>query len=230
MSSLQQIFATELNGSVIQLKPWGYLDRDGQVTGRHPKLLKALETKTGIKFNFKLVPLKRVVHLLAESKTDFSMLFLREKYEHNVDLVNNIENSSLYLVLSKDKTHFPVSNLTKVGVIAGEEKLARKIFYQKQLINIEIYNPDHYDKLFNALSLNRIDAAFYVGAALDKYLDQTQQPRELFGRTELLQERTAYFFLTLNSPRYSKTLSDKIRHAIEELKKDGTLARIMATN
>jgi ABC-type amino acid transport substrate-binding protein len=218
--------AAELAGSVLELKPWGYKNEQGEITGRHVAIVKAIENEAEIKLSFKLAPLKRMTRALATGTTDFGMLFLRDEYAQNVEVVNEVYDLSLYLLLQKDMSDVRLSELRSIGLIQGQENIGKDVLMQNGATNFSVYSPKEVNQLFLMLSKKRIEAAMYLGNTFDRYIKDSGRSKSDFGKSVLLQNRKAFFMMPKNSKGYSTEHVSRIRDAIETLSADGTLDRI----
>lgn len=217
---------TELHGDIVELKPWGGTDGDGRPNGYHPKLVRLLEKESKIKLHYAITPLKRINQYLRTGKTDFSIIFVRDEFAFNVDIVNDVQDLSLYLIFARQtetqRTIGTNKNL-RFGVILGEEKLANGIFAKQGYGPHKVVNAKSYERLFKMAEAGRIDAVFYVGDAFEHYLVDGNIQRQQFGEKRLLQDQKVYFLLTKNARRYSPALSQHLHDAIERLKNSGEL-------
>ncbi len=220
--------AVQLNGSILDLWPFGYINEvTGNPDGKYPSLIKAIERETGYKLSYQITPLKRINHYLTEEKTDFTMLFLRDEYKNNVDIVTNVEDLSWFVLFSMG-VPTSVNAETKIGAVLGEEGLASKAFSTMGVENISMTTTKSHVSLFKMLAAKRIDVAFYVGDGFEKFLKEKNLSRDDFGEKQLLQTRNVFFFLNktskMNTPEISKTLRD----AINKLKDSGELDQILS--
>lgn len=222
------ITAIELNGSILELWPFGYTDSvTGIPSGKYPSLIKAIERETGYKLNYQITPLKRINYYLTAGQTDFTMLFLRDEYKGKVNIITDVENLSWYILFSKEAVSV-INADTKVGVVLGEEGLARKAFSTIGKENISLFTTKGHLNLFQMLATERIDVAFYVGDGFEKFLVNNHLSRDVFGEKRLLQAKNVFFFLSKASKMNTPEISKAIHDAIKSLKDSGELDKILS--
>lgn len=224
-----KVMAETLNGHILELTPWGYKDSSGTISGRHPRLLEQLSNTTGITLNYELTPLKRLRGYLRNQHTDFSLLFLRDEYAAQVEVIAPVEDLSLYALYAKG-SQADLAQVRRVGIILGETDIANSNLLNTLAPGYQVQEVASYIQLFKMLRSQRIDTALYTGDTFEKYLESEKIDRSNFGAKHLLEERKVYLLLNKHSANYNKSTATQLRQGITQLKLTGALEKINHTH
>lgn len=213
---------TKLQGAVLDISPWGF--RDKKIDGIHPRLLKAIENNSRLRFEYQLTPVSRVVAQLKDDTIDFSILVRRIDMGKNIEGLGVVEDLSQFLL--KSPLMRPIK---KIGLIRGDKSLFNQHLNSK-FKSAEVEELTHFTSLFRMLQAGRLDAVFYSGNTFERFLVADKVARGSFAEPELLQTIKVEFLVSKKNSRFSAAKWEEIKiqisKSIEELKKSGVLASI----
>ncbi len=222
------IYAADLNGTIINLAPWGYINKAGKVDGIHKNILDAISVRTGLTINYELRPLARFVIEVEKGQTDFGMLIMREKFRPYVDEIHQIQDLSQYLLYAKGLSESQIKSPKSIVILREdlsipiEDLAAFEIDLNKQ----KPYLVTSYTQAFKMLQLKRVDVAIFTQGAFAEFLKNSNFERSDFGSIKLLHKKQASFFMPKNAKGYTKKRAEIIRIALRSLWRDGTIEQI----
>lgn len=222
--------AAPLKVDVIDISPWGYRGKDGKPAGQHIEMFDALSKRSGIPFEYSLVPLERVKVHLKVGKADMTVIFHREEMADYVEFIGLVMPYNYYLVGKKgvlfDKQ--TLKSVQSVGFARGEEDVAKKCFTDKFASKAKMRPVDDYGVLLKMVAADRFDAVTIPSKGLKAYLDKIGADQSLIGRLFVLCRNEAYLQFSRKSPQFSPVIIEKLQTALRAMRKDGTIEKIAA--
>lgn len=220
--------ASDLNGSIIDLAPWGYLDQDQKIQGLHKEILDEISTRTGLKISYNLKPLARFVNDVETHKTDFGMLIMRDKFRDSVDDLYTIQNLSQYIVYAKGLSAEQIHHPLNITFLRGELTIPPEAFSALG-IDLDVVRKlevTSYDQAFRMLIAQRTDAVVFTAGAFKHYLQSSNLSQSDFGAVQLLHGKNVSFFMPKNARGYSPKTARIIKETLNDMWNDNTLHKI----
>jgi hypothetical protein len=144
--------AEDLKVGIIEIKPWGYKEKSGKITGQHIEMFNAMSKRVEMNFEYSLLPLNRIKSYLESGNIDMTVIFRREGMRSYVEFVGLVMPYNYYLVGKKgvvfDEKN--MENIRTVGCTLGEEDVVTP-FCDKLVQLAEDFDFDGIQKLVLAL-------------------------------------------------------------------------------
>jgi len=220
--------AEPLRVGVINLSPWGYTEKGGELSGQHIEIFDALSQRSGIPFEYSLLPLKRIKEQLKNSQTDMTVIFHRKEMSKFVEFIGLVMPYNYYL-LGKNGVYFneqTLSSVKKVGFVRGEGDVVKKCFTDKYDTNARLFPAKNYGNLLKMLNGDRLDAVTIPSKGLKAYLDMIGENQENTSRLFVLCRNEAYLQISRKSDHFTPEVIQKLQNTLDAMREDGTIERI----
>lgn len=222
-------FSQTLKGSFVELARFGIYEKDSnKPVGAFPDLAHEIEKRSGIKLDYKLVPLKRNLLQLQNGEVDFTILFMREQYKNNVEIVSKVDHLTMHVFLKKGIGKKNKEDVKQVAVLLGQENVAHEILKGVGIKDYQLVIHENFEQKVELLKLGRVDAMLYPFYGPQRKLIKTIFGENTISKDILTYNRDMYFFITKNSPYNSKEIKGKIKSAILSMQRDGSTKRIFS--
>lgn len=228
ISSASQADPIKLKVGIIDLRPWGYIE-DGKIEGLQRDVFQALSEATSIKFDYELLPLKRLQHYITAGKIDMASIFKREELMPHVELVAWVAGETYYLIGPKglhiDSTN--LSQIERIGVIIGEETVVQKSLIKKYKLKAKLdVAGTSYDTSLKKLRAGRIDALCIAGPGLRAYLSELGMSEDVMKGAFIIESQEGYLQFSTHSPHYTPDVINLLHDKFETLRNNGVLSNI----
>ncbi len=212
---------------ILNLPPWGFINKEGKIDGIHKHILDEIEKSEGLDFKYNLVPLARFVREIESGRSSFGMLLMRESFKDKVQHLAYIQNLTQYLLLSN--TINATSSINSLLKLNSELKHPPES-YSKLGINLKdttVVQVTQFTQAFKMLAKNRVDSLLYTSGAFKYFLQENiEYKRSDFGEKLTFYNAQVSFFLVKNSKLYNSKIKVTIQSALKRLIDDGTIQKI----
>jgi len=209
---------------VINNAPMGYIDTDGQATGVHWDYLTAIEKKSGVCINKRLMPYARLWRSLEDGQHDGGIIFRSPSREQAIKPVAQIRNLRTLVIPKKGTTLKTYTDLS--GLIIGKTRGTRlndRFDNDTTLLKLEL---NDYAQAAKMIQRGRVDAIAGSGVLLNYHLSKQQLLNQVdLSQSFTLGRREQWLQLSKKSNHLSKT--PRLKQATEQLRAEGVLDRIM---
>jgi ABC-type amino acid transport substrate-binding protein len=213
-----------LNFHVINNRPLGYVDENGQPTGIHWEFLTALEARSGLCINKKLFPYARIWKSMEFGTHDGGIVFRSPDRDSLVDYIAPICTVQTLVIPRKEITLEKYDDL--IGLTIGKVRgirLDERFETDTNIIKLEM---NSYDQLFKTIQLKRIDAIAGSQLALSSVVDSAAADAiDITGKL-VLGERVQWLQFSKKS-QHLKNIPI-LRKAVEELVHEGVFDAIIS--
>ena len=209
---------------VMQSGHLGYRDAQGNPTGVHWDYVQAIAKRTGIKMRARLVPKTRLIKDLKTGNTDGAIMFRSKKRDGYVTYAGMLREIKIVAINRKGmplNTYSDLYHSKGIGVQKGTH-LNPKFDADKRLIKYEVSN---YGQMIKMLEKRRIDTATGNAIALANLLNKKKLSHRVEHPGFVLGAKEQWFHVSNRSAHLDKV--HKINKAIEELRAEGELDRIL---
>lgn len=222
LSSMAQ--ANCLSAGVIDNKPIGYLDSQGNATGVHWEFLEEISRESGLCIEEELMPFARVWQGLEVGDHDLVVGFASPSRDKKVIKVGLIRELKTIVVGAKGFNIRYYEDL--VGLEIGKTRSTKldNRFDKDTQLNINELND--YEQAVNMLLAGRINALAGSYKAIKYQLEQSNQPNYLDRNGfHVLGVRQQWLHMSKQSEFKSEI--PKLKAAVEKLQATGTLAKLV---
>jgi len=222
--------AEDLKVGIIDIRPWGYKEGSGKISGQHIEMFNSLSQRVEMNFEYSLLPLARIKSYLESGNIDMTVIFRREGMRSYVEFVGLVMPYNYYLV-GKKGVVFDEKNLKSirtVGCTIGEEDVVKKSFTEKYQSEARLVSVPSYGSLLKMLDIGRIDAACIPSKGLKAYLNEIGANESLISSLFVISHEEAYLKFSKKSEHYKPEIIKKLREGLESMREDGTIAKIAA--
>ncbi len=209
------------------VKPWGFINAQGEEEGLLVHFEQELRLETGIAYENYLQPYPRVIHSLASGAVDFAVIFDTHAPKEQAIRVGDVTRPEIIIVAKRGaRTHESVEGLAgmQIGYIRGSK-----------------YGP-HFDEAthFTRIPINkmqqgiamllkgRIDAMASTDQSLYWSMDKMGVDASKLTKVISLGETTGGLYMSKQSAR--RDLLPIYRKALQRMEAKGTMARIFYQN
>jgi polar amino acid transport system substrate-binding protein len=201
----------------------GYLDKNGKIAGFHIDFLDALEKKTGICMDKKLLPYSRAKHSIKMSAHDGGILARSKDLDKKVIYIAKLLTSETVIIPKKGQAftnYQDLKNIT-IGKVRGVT-LDKSIGENKKLTFIDVLN---YKNGLAMLKKGRIDAIVGNSLGLSAITElEMAEDVNLSGKL-VLGQREVWFLLSNKSSHLDKV--EQLKEATLALIEDKVVDKIL---
>ncbi len=218
-------FAAPLQVSVFDLPPFGGRDDEGRIVGIIPEILAEIEQETGLSFEKKVVPYKRMYYELETGESDLAIFFRSTKSETiasskaRIYTLRNIVvgKSSIDLLWYSDLLGYTIS------VPAGTR------YYDK-------FDDDHrlkkiyvrgFSSAVSQLLADRVDLVAGPEISISYYLHKQKQSPDILGEAFFLSYSSAWVQVSHQSKNITPEIVEKIVAGVKNLHNKGVIDAIL---
>ncbi|MBT3767390.1 MAG: transporter substrate-binding domain-containing protein [Rhodospirillaceae bacterium] len=157
----------KLTVAVIDLFPFGKIDRSGLQSGLYVDIASALEEELQFPIKKHVLPFKRAFRNILAGKMDLFISFKRDDLASKLKYLGSIGCTKMLMVSSKRTSILSLSDLTgkRVGFVQGA---STGPIYEKKFKVLPLYFPST-TPLINLLMLNRFDAFMVNSIVFNSY-------------------------------------------------------------
>ncbi len=225
LAGVLPVYGSEcMNMHVIDNAPMGYIDANGQPTGVHWEYLAAIENKSGICINKKLLPYSRLWASLAAGTHDGGIIFRSPDRDYLIEAVALIRTLQTVVIPRKGITINSYEDLT--GLIIGKTRGTQLSDRFDADDTLKKYRLNHYQQAAKMIRAGRLDAVAGSDAVLHYQLAKygAIQYVDLQGSFNL-GYREQWLQLSKKSKHLDKV--EALKKAITALRTEGVLNAII---
>ncbi|WP_088043603.1 transporter substrate-binding domain-containing protein [Bacillus sp. EAC] len=216
---------TLILGTSADYKPYEFIDtKNDEIIGFDVDLAKALGKKTGYKIKVKDIDFTSLITAMNADKVDFIMAGMKKTPERakNADFTDSYFLDQNEVIVKKDSNIKSLADLKgkTIGVQAGsiQETKAKEV---AKTGGFKVEDRNRIPEMVEELKAGRFDAVIIEQTVASGYLDKLDQMEGLLIEDFFEQSGSAVAF-----PKDSK-LTPKFDKALAELKKDGTVDKLI---
>lgn len=205
------------------VKPWGFINRQGQEDGLLVRFEQALERETGIAYQNHLQPYPRVLHSLASGAVDFAVIFDSHAPDEQAIRVGYVTTIEIMVVArAGGPLRASMSELAgmQIGYIRGSK-------YGSQFDEATHFTRVPINKIEQGIAMvlkGRIEAMASTDQSLYWALDNMGVKAGDLAKIISIGKTTGGLYMSKKSQR--KDLLPIYRKALQQMKATGTMARI----
>ncbi|MFB7142598.1 transporter substrate-binding domain-containing protein [Gottfriedia sp. NPDC056225] len=212
-------------GTSADYKPYEFIDtQNDKIVGFDVDLAKAIGKKTGYTVKVKDIDFNSLITAMNADKVDFIMAGMKKTPERakNADFTAPYFTDQNEVVINKDSNIKSVSDLKgkTVGVQAGSIQETKAIEVAKTA-GFKVENRNRIPELVEELKAGRFDAVIIEQSVASGYLNKLKEMQGVMMQDFYEQSGSAVAL-----PKGSK-LTPKFDKALTELKKDGTVDKLV---
>ncbi|PEJ52136.1 MULTISPECIES: transporter substrate-binding domain-containing protein [unclassified Bacillus (in: firmicutes)] len=216
---------TLILGTSADYKPYEFIDtQNDKIVGFDVDLAKAIGKKTGYTVKVKDIDFTSLITAMNADKVDFIMAGMKKTPERakNADFTAPYFTDQNEVVINKDSNIKSVSDLKgkTVGVQAGSIQETKAIEVAKK-VGFKVENRNRIPEMVEELKAGRFDAVIIEQSVASGYLNKLTEMQGLMMQDFFEQSGSAVAL-----PKGSK-LTPKFDKALTELKKDGTVDKLI---
>ncbi len=216
------VSAESLKIATIQLKPFGFFDKDKNSKGILYDLSSRIAKDAGFSYENRIVPYARVMKELADGTSDFSLVYTNdtlEKYALQVMPVMTFEN----IIIGLKGTKFDSLNALhgkKIAVVRGA-KYDNAFSADKAIVKIKTYD---YQQAVKILVRKRVDAIIIARTGFYFMIKQMGIPRDKFGVPLVVNTKDSY--LHFSKKKADGKIISALKASAEKIKQNNIVQKI----
>ncbi|WP_179188741.1 substrate-binding periplasmic protein [Kiloniella majae] len=217
--------ATTLQVSVFDLPPFGGRDAEGKIVGIIPEILTEIEKETGIDFEKKVVPYKRMFYELEKGESDFSIFFRTPESEK---------------IASPKARIYTLRNVVvgKAGLdlLWYSDLLGNTISVPSGTMYYEKFDNDHrlkktfvrgFSAAVSQLLADRVNLIAGPEISISYHLRQQGKSIDILGEAFLLSYSSAWVQVSHKTKNATPTIVERLVKSVERLHKEGVIEAIL---
>ncbi|WP_426417397.1 substrate-binding periplasmic protein [Aestuariirhabdus sp. LZHN29] len=217
--------AAPLQMSISTVKPWGYLDKEGNPQGLLGHFSRELEKYSALPMNNVLAPYPRVIQEIKRGHADIAVLFKSpEADQYGIDLGEVVRSSIIVIARSDAPMISSISDLqnTRVGYIRGS-RYGKAFDDNQTLYKVPVNDMSQGVKM---LLQGRIEAMVSADYTLFFTLRELGIDPLRLAQLLVLSSNSGHLYLSRRSNR--QEVLEPLQHALELMQEEGVLQRIFS--
>ena len=222
-----------LKASIFNIKPWGYVDKNGNPAGIDAEIVNAISKELKQEIKIDVVPYKRMMHQLSYGQTDFAIFFKSSKSEKVAEPVIKWGELDIIVIGMKGQSIEKYSDLKnkRIGVRLGgyfhpkfdsDKSLRKQSFanYEDSIVSLKKDKVDlvigtaatlYYEFAKQGLELSDLSEPYYIGVKED-WLHFSRKSKNLKSKSEVENAIKVLLNKGVFSQIFSKYLPKKWQH------------------
>lgn len=193
-------------------------------------LMKEIFSRLNIEVNLELVPQRRMLKYLEYGRKDASTIISKNKSRMEyINFSDSIIQKKGFIYYSKRNTFdwekYEDLKGLKIGVVAGHN-LGHEFIEATKKYNLDINISANAEENFNKLAHNKIDVLLSTEATANYFLNDITYGNRITHAAK--QYYSKYYYIGFSKKSKAKILIPKVNKVINQMKKDGSLKRILA--